>query len=86
MYKLKNKEGAIKEAPIGFSWTVLFFGFFVPFFRKDWKWGFIMMGISFLLNFILFIIAPFVVQIVFAVIYNDIYLKELQDEGYVIIK
>ena len=26
----------IKEAPVGFSWTTMFFGAFVPAFRGDW--------------------------------------------------
>lgn len=85
MYTLRNKKGATKQAPIGFSWTVLFFGFFVPFIRKDWKWGFIMLGVAFLSNYLFLLLAPFVTQVVFAVIYNDLYLKDLQDDGYSIV-
>ena len=29
----------MKLAPVGYSWTNLFFGFFVPLFRGDWKWA-----------------------------------------------
>lgn len=36
---LKNENtGQIKQAKIGFSWTVFFFGFFPAIFRGDWKW------------------------------------------------
>ena len=37
---LENKKThQLKQAPIGFSWTNFFFGFFVPLFRGDWKWA-----------------------------------------------
>ena len=32
----------IKSVPIGFSWTIVLFGSFVPLFRGDLKWFFIM--------------------------------------------
>ena len=32
----------VKVAPIGFSWTVLFFYFFVPLFRRDWLMALVM--------------------------------------------
>ena len=38
-----KKNNIIKEAPVGFSWTVLFFGGFVPLVRGDWGWFFIML-------------------------------------------
>jgi hypothetical protein len=66
--------GHIKEAPVGFSWTVFFFGFFPPLFRADWKWAIIMfllamvtMGLSFL---------------VFMFIYNKLYIQDLLGAGF----
>lgn len=35
---LINDAGLMKQAPVGFSWTMLLFGPFVPLFRGDLKW------------------------------------------------
>lgn len=72
-----------KEAPVGFSWTILFFGWIVCIFRKDWKW----MAIIFLMTLlqVLFIsqtAAP-IINIVMAFMYNKIYVKDLLDKGYI---
>ena len=52
-----EKNGMIRQAPVGFSWTTLFFGFLVPLFRGDWVWFIIMLLIGMLslgvINFIL---------------------------------
>ena len=38
---MKNPQtGQVKQAPVGFSWTVFFFGMFPAFFRGDIKYGF----------------------------------------------
>ena len=36
-------SGVLKECPTGFSFTTFLFGFFVPLFRKDFKWAAIML-------------------------------------------
>ena len=65
---LRNPDtGIIKEVPVGFSWTVLIFGFFTPLLRRDAKW-----------TMIIFICAVFTLgfsSIVIAFIYNKIYLE-----------
>lgn len=66
--------GAMKEAPVGFSWTVFFFGIFPPLFRGDWKWAIIM--------FIIAIITFGLSNYVFMFIYNKLYIKDLIRSGY----
>jgi len=66
--------GYLREAPVGFSWTVLFFGFFPALFRQHWT-GFA----------ILFIAALATIgfsNIVFMFIYNRMYIKHLVSDGY----
>ena len=70
-----NTSGVLKEAPIGFSWTTLFFSFWAALFRGDIKWALI----QFLLACVTFgascLVMPF--------IYNKIYVKNLLESGYV---
>lgn len=72
---LKNpRTGEIKSAPLGFSWSVLLFGFFVPFYRHDWKWGTLML--------ITYILTWGLISIPFALIYNKYYARSLFQHGY----
>lgn len=66
----------LKKAPIGFSWTMLFFGFFVPLIRGDYLWAVILLGLN--------IITSGVAAIVMAFFYNRMYLKGLFEKGYYI--
>lgn len=64
----------VLDVPIGFSWTVLLFSFFVPLVRGDWKWFVIM-----------FLLASFTCNlstIPLAFIYNRIYARDLLRKGY----
>tara|TARA_B100000929_G_C15200882_1_gene315735 strand:+ start:209 stop:526 length:318 start_codon:yes stop_codon:yes gene_type:complete len=64
----------VKQAPVGFSWTVFFWGFFPPIFRGDWKFCIIILlcaAITFGFS-----------NLVFAFIYNKLYISGLLDEGY----
>ena len=72
---LKHPEyEVVKQAPVGFSWTVFFFGFFPPLFRGDWKWGIVML-VAALCTF-------GISTLVFMFIYNKLFVKSLLDSGY----
>ena len=63
-----------KQVPVGFSWTVFFFGFFPPIFRGDWKWGLIIL--------VLAIFTFGLANLIFMFIYNKLYIQSLLDQGY----
>ena len=63
-------------APFGFSWTVLFFGFWPPLLRGHFSW--------FLIIFILNICTFGIARLVFCFTYNDTYLKYLILKGYLL--
>lgn len=66
----------IKKAPVGFSWTTLFFGGIPALLRQDWIWG---IGLVIASMFTWGIAA-----IVGAFIYNKVYIKSLVNKGYTI--
>ena len=72
---LKNsRSGQLREAPVGFSWTVLFFGVFPPLFRSDFKWALIM--------FFAAIFSFGFSVLVFPFLYNKLYVKDLLKNGF----
>ena len=70
----QNKSGIVKEAPVGFSWTTFFFGFFPALIRGDWLWAIIICAAT----FVTFGISG----IIFAFIYNRIYIQGLLKKGF----
>jgi hypothetical protein len=81
--ELRNPTtGEVKLAPVGYSWTVLFWGFFPALFRQDWKNAGIIIGIAIVAGLI-FEGAGFIPLILFSFIYNDkMHLKDLLDAGW----
>lgn len=72
---LENKNtGLRKEVKVGFSWTSLFFGIFVPIGRQDFK-GF---GFQLVLAMVTFGFSWFVVPFM----YNKRYIRRLIEKGY----
>lgn len=69
-----KKTNQIKEVPVGFSWTHLFFGFLVPLFRSDWKFG--------LIFFVLTWITVGMYVLVTSFFYNKLYAEDLIKEGF----
>ena len=72
--RLKNDIGMVKEAKVGFSWTNLFFGAFVPALRGDWKYAAIMVVCSRITCGLSTLVFPFV--------YNKMYIKDLLMKGF----
>ena len=71
---MKNEIGQVKIVKEGFSWTMLFFGIFVPLYRGDWKW--------FLIILVANLFTYGLASVVFAFIYNKIYINDLLEKGY----
>ena len=70
------QTGLIKSGFYGFSWTFLFFGWFVPLFRGE-----LMIA---LLHFTITVITIGLWQIIFAFLYNKQYTTRLLEKGYVL--
>lgn len=64
----------IKKVPLGYSWTVLFFGPFPPLLRGDFLWA---IGL-----FIGNILSYGIVGLVCSFLYNKAYARSLFDKGY----
>lgn len=91
---LRNAIGKIKKGRVGFSWTVLFFGAFVPLLRGDFVWFLIMFFVNFMsvlashaiynsenaaiATSLIFLI----IQLFFCFKYNQFYTQKLVEKGF----
>ena len=75
--QLINPEtGLMKSGYYGFSWTFLFFGWFVPIFRGE-------LFVS-LLHFVITIVTFGLWQVIIAFLYNKQYMTRMLEKGYVL--
>ena len=70
------QTGVMKSGFYGFSWTFLFFGWFVPLFRGE-------LFIA-LMHFVITILTAFLWQFIFAFLFNRQYTTRLLEKGYVL--
>lgn len=81
--QLKNKyTQQVTEAPVGYSWTILLFGAFVPLFRKDWSSTLVLMVLNLSVFFLGGYIAELVIDAVFAALYNKYYIAKMLANGW----
>lgn len=72
----RQKYGAcFRRVPVGFSWTVFFFGIFPALFRRDW--------VGFLLMFLCSLFTLGFSNWVFMFTYNGWYARRLRQDGYI---
>jgi len=83
--KVTNQFGKTKDVKRGFSWTTLFFGAFVPFFRGDFKGFLVMFLINFILGWLTGGLLMLIGHVWFAVKYNEYYADGLTVKGYKVI-
>jgi len=74
MTMFNSYNGHTKSAPVGFSWTTLFFGPFPSLFRGDWLGFFLILAFN--------IIFTPITSIAFAFFYNGWHTRRLYNRGY----
>ena len=86
----KNPDtGETRKAPVGYSWTVLFLGIFLPLFRSDWKGAGLILGVYFIVflsptsaHIVLFGVSVLMIGFIFSFFYNKSYIKGLVKKGF----
>lgn len=81
---LINKDNKTKTCKVGFSWTSLFFIYLVPLFRLDFK-NFTLQILLYSACIVIVPLSPILVTIVYigiSIYYNNLYIKDLVNKGY----
>lgn len=68
------RTGQLAAAPVGFSWTTLFFGPFPMLFRNDWKWFFVSLALAFFTGGLSILVMMFII--------NKLHLQDLVRQGF----
>lgn len=76
------RTGQIRRAPVGFSWTMFFWGPFAPMFRGDWKWAIILFIIAIIAAAVSGGFLGWLPGIVGAFLWNKSYLNRLISDGF----
>lgn len=76
------RTGQLRRAPVGYSWTMFFFGPFAPMVRGDWKWA----GIIFLMAIVAAVISGgflgWLPGLIGSFMWNRSYLDRLISDGF----
>jgi hypothetical protein len=78
--------GEQKVAPVGFSWTTFFFGVFPALVRLDWKNFAIQLGVHIGIALLTAGTLNLFVSIAFSFIYNKMYVKDLVESNWQILR
>ncbi|HZX31741.1 MAG TPA: hypothetical protein VFF03_10340 [Rhodocyclaceae bacterium] len=70
--------------PVGFSWTTLFFGFLPAIIRGDFRWAMVQMGAVIPLAILTQGLGFVVPALLFGLVYNKLYIRQLLNEGYAV--
>lgn len=79
---LLERGSVVKTGFVGFSWTVFFFGFFVPLFRKDFKSAFVLLLIGLFLGAFTAGAGAGLLNLIVAFGYNKYYTENLMKLGF----
>ena len=72
----------MKQIPVGYSWTTLFWGCFPALFRQDWKNFAIIAGVIFAIGVFSAGALSWIPLIVFSFIHNKMCVKDHLDKGW----